>query len=94
MSAFKDWFSIHDGVHYLEDAFEAGRRSLIGNCKDESYGIIFSRMDREVTGLKIRLAGVLSLLRVEGIITYSKMLQLSDMTTHEIAMALKKLKAL
>lgn len=96
MSAFKDWIR-HDVDPCnleLEDVFEAGRKSVIGNCKDESYSIILSSMDREVTDLKIRLAGVLSMLHADGIISYSKMMQLSDMTAHEIAMALKKLKAL
>ncbi len=92
MSAFKDWVSKGDGVHFLEDAFEAGRNSVLGGLSCTSYSTIVSNLDREAREAKIRLAGVLCLLRDSEVISHSKMLQLADMTNIEIAKAIDALK--
>ena len=95
MSAFTDWIMMQDADPFslrLEDAFDAGRRSVIGKHKDTNVGAIFASMEKEAREAKIRLAGVLSMLRADGIISHSKMMQLSDMTNSEIAKAIDALK--
>ena len=92
MSAFKDWVSKGDCVYSLEDAFEAGRNSVLGSLSHTSYSIIVANLDREARESKIRLAGVLCLLRDSEVICHSKMLQLADMTNSEIAKAIDALK--
>lgn len=96
MSAFKSWLTQALDLGQepdLDDAFEAGRRSVLGHREHTSVGIIFSRLDREVIDHKIRLAGALALLRDQGVISSAKMLQLSGMTNSEIGKALSALSA-
>lgn len=78
--------------YFLEDAFEAGRNSVLGGLSCTSYSTIVSNLDREAREAKIRLAGVLCLLRDSEVISHSKMLQLADMTNIEIAKAIDALK--
>ena len=65
---------------------------MIGKHKDTNVGAIFSIMEKEALEAKIRLAGVLCLLRDSEVISHSKMLQLADMTNSEIAKAIDALK--
>lgn len=91
MSAFRVWITQTLDLGQepdLVDAFEAGRRSVLGHRDHTSVGIVFSRLDRDVIEHKIRLAGTLALLRDQGVISNSKMNQLSGMTNKEIAKAL------
>lgn len=97
MSAFKSWF-LHEEAHgagseiTLEDAFEAGRKSVLGIHAESNFGAIFAKLDADAREAKIRLAGVLYLLRDSEVISHSKMLQLADMTNSEIAKAIDALK--
>ena len=89
MSAFKSWFlreeARGDGSEItLEDAFEAGRNSVLGLHAESNFGAIFAKLDADAREAKIRLAGVLCYLRDTAVISNSKMLQLSDMTLHEL----------
>lgn len=90
MNAFKTWYVAEElrgppgRCITLENAFDAGRQSILGLHSEGNIGIIFAKLSSEAREAKIRLAGVLWYLHEQEIISRSKVLELSDMTTDEL----------
>lgn len=97
MSAFKSWFVAEQmkgppgRCITLENAFDAGRQSILGLHNEGNIGIILAKLSSEVRESKIRLAGVLWYLHEQEIISRSKVLELSDMTIDELERHLSEL---
>ncbi len=97
MNAFKNWYIAEElrgppgRCITLESAFDAGRKSILGLHSEGNIGIIFAKLSSEAREAKIRLAGVLWYLHEQGVISRSKVLELSDMTMGELEINLNEL---